>query len=160
MESMLWDLAVNSYHIPLNLGLAVLGGGAVGWNRERSNHAAGLRTMMLVSLGAAAFAMAGLALSGDGSTAGLGSTSRVIQGIVGGIGFLGAGSIMRAGAHVKGVTTAAAIWATAGIGGAIGPGLYALGGTTGGLTVPIPWRSPSAQARSSLCPMTWARRPS
>jgi len=126
--------------LPLNLGLAVIGGGVVGWNRQRTNHAAGLRTMMLVSLGAAAFVAAGATLgAGDVAAA---AASRVLQGIVGGIGFLGAGSLIRAGQHVKGVTTAAAIWATAGIGTAFGLGLYVLGATTVALTMLILWLSP------------------
>ncbi len=138
-------LDFSSLHVALNLGLAVVSGGVVGWNRQRMNHPAGLRTMMLVSLGSAAFMVAGAGATGpDG--AGHIDASRVLQGIVGGIGFLGAGTIIRAGREVKGVTTAAAIWVTAGIGAAFGMGLYVLGASTVILTALILWLSPVESA--------------
>lgn len=128
---------IGPLHIPIDLGLATLGGSVVGWNRQRKNHPAGLRTMMLVSLGSAAFILAGKSLGAAGIEA-----SRVLQGIVGGIGFLGAGTIIRAGREVKGVTTAAAIWVTAGIGAAFGLELYVLGASTVVLTALILLLSP------------------
>ena len=127
----------------LRLALAVLAGGVVGWNRQRRGHPAGLRTMMLVSLGSAAFVLMGLAvLSRNEAGRNLSDPTRVIAGIVGGIGFLGAGTIIRAGGEVRGVTTAAAIWATAAIGAAFGLGLYVLGTVTVGLTAAVLWLSP------------------
>ncbi len=128
--------------VPLDMTLAVLGGAAVGSNRQRTHHPAGFRTMMLVSLGAAAFVAAGRTLSGGDASFVGSNASRVLQGLVGGIGFLGAGTIIQAGRQVKGVTTAAAIWVTAAIGAAFGLGLYVLGGTAVVLTMLILWLSP------------------
>ena len=97
---------------------AVLGG-VIGWEREAKGRSAGLRTHMLVSIGAALFVLAPL-LSGIEDEA----VTRVMQGIVSGIGFLGAGAILRRddGGRVEGLTTAAGIWMTAAIGMAAGMG--------------------------------------
>lgn len=97
---------------------AVLGG-MIGWEREAKGRSAGLRTHMLVSVGAALFMMAPLLAETD-----LGSMTRVIQGIVQGIGFLGAGAILRheRGGRVEGLTTAAGIWMTAAVGMTAGMG--------------------------------------
>lgn len=96
----------------LRLSIAVLLGAALGYERERRDAAAGLRTHMLVALGAALFVLAPL-------QAGMTSAdlSRVIQGLIAGIGFLGAGAIIRVSdtEEVKGLTTAASIWTTAAI---------------------------------------------
>jgi len=99
--------------------------------------------MMLVSLGSAAFALVGSAvLLKDVEGRNFADPTRVVAGIVGGIGFLGAGTIIRAGREVKGATTAAAIWVTAGIGAAFGLSLYELAGSTVVLTALILWLSP------------------
>jgi putative Mg2+ transporter-C (MgtC) family protein len=141
------DVPYADLEICLRLGLAVMGGAVVGWNRQRKRHPAGLRTMMLVSLGSAAFMVAGAAMAtSNGVTSPVGDRSRVLQGIVGGIGFLGAGTIIRSYGEVKGVTTAAAIWVVAAIGSAFGLGLYVLGGASVGLTMLILWLSPLESA--------------
>jgi len=112
----------------LRAGVASVLGGMVGWDRERRDKAAGLRTMMLVSLGAAAAIMAALGLTHDiQETSDLNiDPIRVISGIVGGVGFLGAGSIIQAGGKVHGMTTAASVWVAAGIGIASGLGQFQL----------------------------------
>jgi len=103
----------------VRLTLAALLGSVLGFERERTGKAAGLRTHMLVSLGAALFVLipqqAGMALS---------DLSRVMQGVVSGIGFIGAGAILKqAERHeIKGLTTAAGLWLTAAIGMAAGIG--------------------------------------
>ena len=105
--------------IVLRLLLAALLGGALGYERERSGTAAGLRTHMLVAIGAALFVLvpqqAGMVI---------GDLSRVIQGIVTGVGFLGAGAIIKHASDesVQGLTTAAGVWMTAAIGIACGLG--------------------------------------
>src|SRR6185369_14529677 len=102
---------------------ATLFGAIVGLQRERARKPAGLRTHMLVCLGTAVIVLAG---SGAGmSTDGL---SRVIQGIVTGIGFVGAGSILKLSEQreIKGLTTAAGLWMTAIIGIAVGLGALGL----------------------------------
>lgn len=120
----------------LRLGAAFVAGALVGLDRQRHRHAAGLRTMILVSVGSALLAMIGWELgamaraqalsAGTPVATALGpdAASRVVQGIVGGIGFLGAGVVMRSGMRVKGITSAASIWVTAALGIACGFGLY------------------------------------
>lgn len=103
----------------VRLVLAGLFGGLIGWQRERVHAAAGLRTHVLVSVGAALFVLA--SLESGLSTSDL---SRVVQGIVAGIGFLGAGVILKREeqSEVHGLTTAASVWLTAGVGVATGAG--------------------------------------
>ncbi|MBA1246098.1 MULTISPECIES: MgtC/SapB family protein [Pseudomonas] len=103
----------------LRLTLAAFLGGLLGLEREQSGKAAGIRTHMLVALGSALFVLIP-SMMGVGST----DLSRVIQGLVTGIGFLGAGTIIKGHDlnHVKGLTTAAGIWLTAAIGMAAGSG--------------------------------------
>lgn len=109
--------------------LACLLGAAIGWNRQAKGKAAGLRTHMLVSLGAALFVMVPLSL---GATA-VDATSRTIQGVATGIGFLGAGEIIHESrqttgeARVRGLTSAASVWVTAAIGMLAACGLWRVG---------------------------------
>ena len=107
--------------IVLRLLLAALLGGLLGWERESQGKSAGLRTHMLVAMGAAMFVVIPQLL---GAVAG--DLSRVIQGVIAGVGFLGAGAILKNSQHgeenVKGLTTAAGIWFTAAIGVAVGAG--------------------------------------
>lgn len=105
----------------LRLLLAAVLGGAVGLERELSGKPAGYRTLMLVSLGACLFTV----LSDTfGSSS---DPSRIAAGVVVGVGFLGGGTIWRAEGMVAGLTTAAAIWASAAIGLAVGGGEYVIG---------------------------------
>jgi len=108
--------------ITLRLLLAAILGGILGYERERKSRSAGVRTHMLVAIGAALF-MIGPTQAGMN----LGDLSRVIQGTIQGIGFLGAGAIIISvsGRKVEGLTTAASIWAAAGIGIAAGLGIEA-----------------------------------
>jgi len=100
-------------------------GGAIGLEREAHGRAAGLRTHILVCVGAALI-MAVAELFGAPDAPG-----RALAGIVTGIGFLGAGAIVRTHDIVRGLTTAACVWLVAGLGIAVGQGLYILaGGTT------------------------------
>lgn len=103
----------------LRLALAIFLGGVLGYEREVEGKAAGVRTHMLVCLGAAMFVIA-LEQDGGGDDA----MSRVIQGIAAGIGFVCAGTILkgRSIADVKGLTTAAGLWTAAAIGVAVGMG--------------------------------------
>jgi putative Mg2+ transporter-C (MgtC) family protein len=103
----------------LRLLLAAALGAVIGYQRERANKPAGLRTHTLISTGAALFTIA--SIYGFGVAA---DPSRLAAGIVVGIGFLGAGSIIRTREHVVGLTTAATIWVVAAIGLAAGAGLY------------------------------------
>lgn len=111
--------------ITLRLAAAAMLGGLVGLERERIHRAAGLRTHILVSVGSALFTLAGIygfqpGVPGQATV----DPSRIAAQIVSGIGFLGAGTIMRHGLSVRGLTTAASLWTVAGIGLACGAGFY------------------------------------
>ena len=115
----------------LRLLLAAALGAIIGYQRERAAKPAGLRTHILICVGAALFTIA--SLYGFGASA---DPARVAAGIVAGIGFLGAGAIIhREGGLVAGLTTAATIWAVAGIGLAAGAGLYLISGVTTALVL-------------------------
>lgn len=105
--------------VTARMTVALLLGAVIGWDRERRDADAGLRTHMLVSLGAALFVLVPV-------EAGMGpdELSRVVQGIVSGIGFLGAGAVLKMGheGRIHGLTTAATIWATAAVGMSAGLG--------------------------------------
>jgi putative Mg2+ transporter-C (MgtC) family protein len=114
--------------------LATILGGAIGMEREIAGKPAGLRTNILICLGAALFMhlsiyVAEIGYSPDGHP--YGDTTRIAAQIVSGIGFLGAGAILHAHGAVVGLTTAATIWVVAAVGAAIGAGAYVEGiGTT------------------------------
>jgi putative Mg2+ transporter-C (MgtC) family protein len=104
--------------VTVRLIVAAVLGGILGMEREREGKPAGLRTHMLVALGAALFTIAPL----EAGVA-IGDLSRVFQGIATGIGFLGAGTILKlAGEEIKGLTTAAGLWLTGAIGMSVGAG--------------------------------------
>ena len=100
------------------LGVAFVLGGLIGLERQFRQRSAGLRTMVLVSVGAAAFVHLGGRLPGGGQI-------QIIAYVVSGIGFLGAGVIMKEGLQVRGLNTAATLWSTAAVGACAGAGLYA-----------------------------------
>jgi putative Mg2+ transporter-C (MgtC) family protein len=108
-------LGVSAVRLLLAAGLGAL----IGAERERVHSAAGLRTHILVGMGTALFVLAEIESGADGA-----ALSRVIQGLTTGIGFLGAGTILKIGERVEvhGLTTAASIWVTAAVGVAAGLG--------------------------------------
>ena len=112
----------------LRVFAAVLLGAVVGIERERAGKPAGLRTHMLVALGAAGFSLIGTELIAMTHEAGghASDSLRVIEAVATGVGFLGAGAIMQRGMQVKGLTTAASIWVVAAAGVASGVGLWML----------------------------------
>jgi putative Mg2+ transporter-C (MgtC) family protein len=110
--------------------LAVVLGAAVGAEREISGKPAGLRTNILICLGAAVFTIISKHLVAPGD-----SISRIAAQVVTGVGFLGAGAIIQDRGGVHGLTTAATIWLVASIGMACGARLYALAAITAGLAV-------------------------
>ena len=106
----------------LRVSMAFLLGGLVGWERERMQRPAGLRTHILVAAGAACFTVASIyGFEGLGTNR---DPARLAAQIVSGIGFLGAGVIFRSGGTVRGLTTAASIWMVAALGVLAGLGLY------------------------------------
>jgi putative Mg2+ transporter-C (MgtC) family protein len=125
MDLLLEELAASipdtreAVRIALRLVAALVVGGIIGYQRERAGKAAGLRTHMLVTMGTALFVVVAV---GDGMEQD--AVSRVVQGLATGIGFLGAGAILKIEEKraIKGLTTAAGIWMTAALGVAIGLG--------------------------------------
>ncbi|MBB3182581.1 putative Mg2+ transporter-C (MgtC) family protein [Halomonas fontilapidosi] len=108
-------------------GLALV----LGLERELRGKAAGLRSHMLVALGAAAFLIVGLEIlhaTAEGDPSARIDPTRIVEGVIGGIGFLGAGSIIRSGASVHGITTGASIWLAGAIGVAAGVDNFPLAG--------------------------------
>jgi putative Mg2+ transporter-C (MgtC) family protein len=107
----------------VRLSVAMVLGAIIGFQREQYGKAAGLRTHILVTMGSALFVIAAIesGMSSEG-------VSRVIQGLTAGIGFIGAGAILKLSQHreIQGLTTAASIWATAAVGVAVGLGLLGL----------------------------------
>lgn len=114
--------------IVLRLGAATLIGGILGLNREIRGKPAGMRTHALVALGTALVTLTGMVLAGRDGEFDSNSVSRVIQGIVAGIGFLGGGTILKSdsGEQISGLTTAASLWVVACLGIACGVGLWVM----------------------------------
>jgi len=96
-------------------------GGLIGLERERSNQPAGLRTHIILCLGSALIMEISMRVAEGSPTS---DPGRIAAQVVSGIGFLGAGAILRMGASVRGLTTAASIWTTAGVGLAVGAGYH------------------------------------
>lgn len=104
--------------ISIRLAVAMILGGLLGYERERQSKAAGLRTYMLVAIGSALFTIVPFLVDPANSEMG-----QIVKGIAAGVGFLGAGAIMKRGEKdVEGITTAAGIWMTAAAGLSVGAG--------------------------------------
>jgi putative Mg2+ transporter-C (MgtC) family protein len=117
----------------LRLGASVLLGGIIGWEREAVDKPAGLRTMTMVCVGSTLFTVVSLELVQVPGAVESWDPLRVVAAIIQGIGFLGAGTVLRRGETIKGLTTAAALWAVTAVGVAVGFGMYmtaALGTST------------------------------
>ncbi len=126
LTSSWYDLADRALVFPLLVLVAIGAGSLVGFEREKQEKPAGLRTLTLVSLGSALFTMASRLLEpGDG---------RIASQVVSGIGFLGAGAILRGAHGVSGMTSAATIWVVAAIGMLVGAGYGAAGVVLAALT--------------------------
>lgn len=112
------------FEMSLRILLAMAIGGVIGWERENSNRPAGLRTHMLVAIGAAVVMLMGeMSLDKYADITTMDPTRLGAQ-VISGIGFLGAGTILREGLTVRGLTTAASLWAVACLGLAAGGGFY------------------------------------
>jgi putative Mg2+ transporter-C (MgtC) family protein len=142
METFTYELEQPLSVLVPRLVAAVLLGAVLGFERERADKPAGLRTHMMVSLGSAAFTILGFSVHSTPEEESLGfDPSRIVQGIIGGLGFLGAGSIMKSRhpgeASVSGLTTAASVWLVGAIGVACGMGAYAAAVVTSVLALGI-----------------------
>lgn len=100
----------------LSLGFAYVLALPIGWDREREERSAGLRTFPLVALASCGFVLATESIA-DGAPE---AQARIIEGLITGIGFIGGGAILKHGGSVEGTATAAALWATGAIGAAVG----------------------------------------
>lgn len=116
-------LTGDTFTILFRLFGAFVAGGVIGWQRERAEKPAGLRTHILVCLGSALMTLVSIFFFGRAGY----DAARITAQIVSGIGFLGAGTIFRYGSTIAGLTTAASLWATCGVGIAIGAGMFFLG---------------------------------
>lgn len=123
-------IAANDWQqIGLRLGLAFVAGSLIGWNRQRTGRA-GTRTFILICVGAAMFVMIPLQMESDSQSGTANAISRQLAGVANGVGFLGAGLILKESSprskipEVRGLTTAATVWMTAALGTSIGCGLW------------------------------------
>lgn len=121
----------------LKLGLAMLVGGIIGAEREFRDKSAGFRTILLITVGSTLFTIFSLDIGIETNP------TRIAANIVTGIGFLGAGAILREGHRVTGLTTAATIWLAAALGMGIGAGKFALVGIATLLTLIVLWVFPT-----------------
>ena len=130
----------------LRLMAAALFGAAIGYEREKAGKAAGLRTHVLVTLGTCVFVVAA-----SGAAMGADAQSRIIQGIVTGIGFIGAGAILKLDHEkdIRGLTSSAGIWMAAAIGVSVGLGEIGLALLTTIITVAVLALVPSGEIREN-----------
>ena len=117
LQSMSWGAA-------LRIAVAAVLGAVIGLERSRGAHPAGLRTNMLIAVSACLFTI--LSIEGFPLKGASQDTARVAAGIVAGVGFLGAGVLIRTRSNVQGLTTAATIWLVAAVGMAVGAGAFFL----------------------------------
>ncbi len=132
---------LSTREVLLRLGAATAFGAIVGFDRELHSKPAGLRTQALVALGAATVTLVVSDLAQVGSTYSPEAVSRAIQGVITGIGFLGAGAIVRdqSSQQVHGLTTAASVWVSSALGLACGAGLWRLALIPLGLALAVLW---------------------
>lgn len=117
------SLAANAWealsHL-INLAIAYSLAWPIGWNRERSERSAGVRTFPLVAMAACGFVLIAVRVLGADSM----GQARIIEGLITGIGFIGGGAILKHGTKALGTATAASLWAIGALGAAVGYGLY------------------------------------
>ena len=121
-------MAIVPLEMLLRMAAGIIAGGVIGYERERSGHAAGLRTHLLVALASTLFMLVSTQFyyfqryeKGDLIAT---DPSRIAASVVTGVGFLGAGAILRTGLNIQGLTTAASLWLVAALGLAAGGGMY------------------------------------
>lgn len=117
--------------------LAALAGGVVGIERAYHDKSAGFRTMVLIATGSAFFTIMSYVMGSP-----VNDSARIAAAIVSGVGFLGAGIIIKVGVNIRGLTTAAAIWLVASIGMGMGLGLFTLAWTITGIALFVLWVLP------------------
>lgn len=103
-----------------NIAVAYLLALPIGWNREREERSAGIRTFPLVAMTACGFVLVAIGVLGKDSP----GQARILEGLIVGVGFIGGGAILKHGTQALGTATAASLWATGAMGAAVGYGLY------------------------------------
>jgi putative Mg2+ transporter-C (MgtC) family protein len=132
----------------LALGLAYLLALPIGWNRERQERSAGLRTFPLVAVASCGFVLAASDLARESPEA----VARIVEGVITGMGFIGGGAILRMKATVKGTATAASLWVTGAIGTAVGLGNVEVAVVLTVVTVATLWLLPPLKGTLHLEP--------
>lgn len=112
----LWDVASHLVDIAIAYILAL----PIGWNRERAERSAGVRTFPLVAIGSCSFVLIAIKVLGEASS----GQARIIEGLITGVGFIGGGAILKTSQRASGTATAASLWATGALGAAVGYALY------------------------------------
>ena len=130
---------MQEWEVCLRLVLSCIMGGIIGYERQMRHKSAGLRTNMLVALGACLIMLLSQALYDNVEGKTNADPARLAAQVVSGIGVLGAGAIMKEGLTVTGLTTAATLWVVAGVGLAVGAGFYLGAGVTTGVVFLILW---------------------
>ena len=130
---------MQEWEICLRLVLSCIMGGIIGYERQMRHKSAGLRTNMLVALGSCLIMLLSQSLYDNVEGKTNADPARLAAQVVSGIGFLGAGAIMKEGLTVTGLTTAATLWVVAGVGIAVGAGFYFAAGVTTGVVFLILW---------------------
>jgi len=115
---------INAYTVSFRIAVSVILGGMIGVEREKHKQLAGFRTHILICLGSTLLMLLSIYLPQVFSAPGQSDPGRIAAQVVSGIGFLGAGAILRIGANVRGLTTAATIWSVSAVGLAVGAGMY------------------------------------
>ena len=137
VKSPVMELLLELWEYFLPVLVAALVGGLIGIEREYHDKSAGFRTMILIAVGSCLFTLLSLALGGAA-----GEPTRIAAAVVTGVGFLGAGVIIKDGSTIGGLTTAAAIWLVASLGMASGAGEFALVGAVTLLVLVVLWLLP------------------
>lgn len=112
----LWEVLSHVINLVVAYALAL----PIGWNREREERSAGIRTFPLVAMAACGFVLVAIGVLGKDSS----GQARILEGLITGVGFIGGGAILKHGTQALGTATAASLWATGALGAAVGYGLY------------------------------------
>jgi putative Mg2+ transporter-C (MgtC) family protein len=124
LENLFRQIYIDPLQIFIRLFLSMVLGGFIGWERESRRQPAGLRTHILICMGATLLMITSIYIPQTFKNFQNGDPGRIAAQVVSGIGFLGAGAIFRLGVNIKGLTTAATIWVVAAVGLSVGAGIY------------------------------------
>jgi putative Mg2+ transporter-C (MgtC) family protein len=141
---LMWSAAAIAF---ARLAVAIVLGGAIGLEREIHGCYAGVRTHMLVTLGAAGFVLLGVDIANGSGEA----VARTLQGVLIGVGFLGSGTIIKGepARRIRGLTTASGVWCAAAVGAAVGAGYLVLAGTLTVVALAVLWLLGSLEQRET-----------